>query len=121
MKDYGQDQIGLTFNSLRIANVERGRISFPESLDWSEADWMLALTGELGELANCLKKIKRGLTPSAVARGKKIPTKQDVAKELGDVQSYLDKLAHHLGIDLGQATRDKFNEISDEIGSGVKL
>ena len=41
--------------------------------------------------------------------------------ELADVVCYLDLLAFRLGIDLGEAVRDKFNRVSERVGSDVKL
>lgn len=40
-------------------------------------------------------------------------------KELADVVTYLDILAMQLDIDLGEATKSKFNEVSDRVGSYV--
>ena len=40
----------------------------------------------------------------------------DVAKELADVVTYLDLLAFRCGVDLGRATMDKFNEVSERVG-----
>ena len=75
---------------------------------------MLALTGEMGEAANLLKKMKRGdFTLDQI--------REDVGRELADVAIYLDLLADHLGIDLGAVTRSKFNEVSERIGSLVRL
>lgn len=141
----------LTFSELRAANITRlplfkdkhGRIvhAMPNGSDWSPAGWLQAVTGELGEYANFRKKFERGdLSFEEYA--------PHAAKELADVQTYLDilaqrcldrveritgnvlphsddywcaHLAHPSGIDLGEATRTKFNEISDRVGCEVKL
>lgn len=105
---------GLTFDGLREANVARlplfkdsnGEYSHNEDgSDWSPAQWLQAVIGELGEYANYRKKFERGdLTIEEFTT--------QAAKELADVQLYLDILAFRLGIDLGQATKDKFNEVS---------
>lgn len=107
---------GLTFNALRAANAERIVSSKYRKCEenWTPAHWMQATVGELGELANLLKKVDRGDFPFD-------DVKADVAKELADVQTYLDILALKLGVDLGQATIDKFNEVSERIGSPVRL
>jgi NTP pyrophosphatase (non-canonical NTP hydrolase) len=78
---------------------------------WSPTDWMTALAGEVGEAANLIKKRRRG---------EYIPT-ADIATELADVQAYLDLLADNLGIDLAEATRAKFNVVSERVGSEVRL
>lgn len=83
-------------------------------LGWTTAHWMQALVGEIGELANLLKKCDRGdMMPQS--------TQKDIAKELADIQAYLDILSYKLNVDLGEATLLKFNEVSDRIGSLVKL
>ena len=109
-------QDGLTFNALRAANTERIGSSKYRICEeqWTPAHWMQATVGELGELANLLKKVDRGDFPFE-------QVKAEVAKELADVQTYLDILALKLGVDLGQATIDKFNEVSARIGSHVLL
>lgn len=122
----------LTFTALREANTIRlpqfknphGELahSMPDGSDWSPADWLQAVVGELGEYANFRKKFQRGditLEQFAV----------HAAKELADVQIYLDILArrcldvpgspHPTGVDLGAATRAKFNEVSERVGADV--
>lgn len=44
-----------------------------------------------------------------------------LAKELADVQCYLDITANVLGVDLGDATVEKFNEVSNRIGVDVYI
>lgn len=124
----------LTFSQLRQANLRRlpqfrnkhGALahSQKDGSDWSPAQWLQATVGELGEYANVRKKFERG----------DIDAKQfavEAAKELADVQTYLDILARHClntadsvhptGVDLGLATATKFNEVSRRVGSGVFL
>lgn len=107
---------GLSFNTLRSANEQRIKSSKYEKCerDWTTAHWLQATVGELGELANIMKKVDRGDFTLDAARS-------DIAKELADVQTYLDILAMKLGIDLGMATKDKFNEVSKRIGSRVHI
>jgi len=126
---------GLTFNALRDANRARlpqfrnrhGELahSRPDGSDWTPAQWLQAVVGEIGEFANIRKKYERGdLTDEEYALL--------AAKELADVQIYLDLLAsraldrpsgevHPDGIDLGAATEEKFNEVSRRVGSTVQL
>lgn len=109
---------GLTFNTLRQANVRRlpkfknakGEVAHkePDGSDWSLDQWTNAVLGELGEFANILKKFNRGDYDFNEARPK-------MAKELADVQTYLDLLAFRCGIDLGKATIEKFNEVSQRV------
>ena len=114
----------LTFNALRGANTARlpqfrnkhGALahSKADGSDWSPAQWLQAVVGELGEYANLRKKFERGDVDAATF-------KNEAAKELADVVTYLDILAMRLGIDLGQSVMDKFNEISARVGSLVRL
>ena len=117
---YGTD--GLTFRTLRDANKARlpqfknrrgePAHSQPDGSDWKLSAWCNAVTGELGELANLIKKIERGDMTLDEAR-------QDVADELADVVTYLDILAFRCGVDLGNATMSKFNRVSERVGSDV--
>ena len=125
---------GLTLNTLRDANKARlpefknkhgqPAHSKPDGSDWSPAQWLQAVVGQLGEYANFRKKFERGdLTFEEF--------EVHAGKELADVQTYLSLLAlrcldepdqpHPDGIDLGQATIDKFNEVSERVGSTVRL
>lgn len=107
---------GLSFNTLRAANEKRlGTSKYKKcEREWTLAHWMQATVGELGELANLLKKVDRGdFTIDEV--------RVDIAKEFADVQTYLDIMAMKAGIDLGRATVDKFNEVSARIGSRIYI
>lgn len=114
----------LTFGQLRAANRARLPLfknrrggpahSMPDGSDWCLAQWCNAVTGELGEAANLIKKIERGDMTLDEAR-------DDLAKELADVATYLDILAFRAGVDLGEATRWKFNEVSRRVGCAVRL
>jgi NTP pyrophosphatase (non-canonical NTP hydrolase) len=114
----------LTFDALRTANKARlplfknakGELahSQPDGSDWCLAQWSNAVLGELGEAANLIKKVDRGdFTLDE--------TRESIGKELADVQTYLDILAFRCGIDLGEATISKFNEVSDRVGVNIKL
>lgn len=135
---------GLSFNDLRHANVARIPLfqnakgnpahSEPDGSDWLLSAWSNATVGELGELADALldvlfitkltslfgkvanqiKKIERGdydLEEKRVA----------LEKEFADVVTYLDILAFRSNIDLGEATRRKWNEISARAGVPLRL
>lgn len=114
----------LTFMALREANKERVGIfrnkfgvlahSKSDGSDWSPAQWLQATVGELGEYANVRKKFERGDLTEVQFHGM-------ARRELADVVIYLDLLAYQLGIDLGAAVQEKFNEVSARIGVGVKL
>lgn len=120
----GHPMFGLTFNALRQANVARlptfknakgePAHSKPDGSDWCLAQWSNAVTGELGEAANLIKKVERGDLTLDEAR----PL---LAKEFADVATYLDILAFRAGVDLGDAVLEKFNEVSARVGSPVRL
>jgi NTP pyrophosphatase (non-canonical NTP hydrolase) len=114
----------LTLLALRLANICRlpqfkNRKGEPahskiDGSDWCLAQWCNAVTGELGEAANIIKKIERGDMSLDDAR-------EDLGRELADVQTYLDILAFRAGINLGRATVMKFDEVSRRVGSDVFL
>ena len=114
----------LTFNTLRSANQARlpafknkhglPAHSEPDGSDWSPAQWLQAMVGEIGEYANFRKKFERGDITEAEFQ-------EAAAKELADVQIYLDLLAFRLGIDLGRATLEKFNEVSLRVHSPIHI
>jgi NTP pyrophosphatase (non-canonical NTP hydrolase) len=113
----------LTFEELRTVNVTRcARWHPPESVPWTYADWSNALCGEAGESANVVKKIRRWQTR---AQNVGDPTMTELLKmeadELADVVIYADLLAHHLGIDLAEAIRTKFNKVSVKYGFPERL
>ena len=118
----------LSLADLRRANLARlplfrdahGRLSHPpiegqpHGFDWSLSDWLTATAGELGEAANLIKKVNRGDLTLDEAR-------PALAKELADVLTYLDILAHRAGVDLDAATIAKWNEISARVGAPLRL
>jgi NTP pyrophosphatase (non-canonical NTP hydrolase) len=108
----------LTFDRLRAANLERlASLCAPGQQETAE-EWMTWMIGEVGELATLLKRIR--CWSGKNKDGTDVAFKQ-LADELGDVQTYLDLLAWRLGVDLGEATRSKFNEVSERRGSKVRL
>jgi len=126
----------LSFETLREANIARlpqfknknGGLAHKKAdgSDWTPAQWLQAVMGELGEYANERKKFERGDITWDEFRIK-------AEKELADVATYLDILArrcldipekeyaHPIGIDLGQAITDKFNEVSKRVDSGIVI
>lgn len=101
----------LAFEELRRANVRRCEDVFHPIDSWSETDWATAMGGECGEALNLIKKRRRG---EEIAL-------EEVAKELADLVIYADLLAARMGIDLGEAVRQKFNEVSARRKSEVRL
>ena len=105
----------LTFQQFREANRTRCLRWHPEGIEsWSDSDWMTAIVGELGELAGLIKM--RNRERDGLPGNKFSPTDRQVADELADVLTYLDLLAATLGVDLGRAAAQKFNEVSERVG-----
>jgi NTP pyrophosphatase (non-canonical NTP hydrolase) len=105
----------LTFDAFRAANVARCLKWHPEGIEsWSPSDWLTAVTGELGELASLLKM--RNRERDGLPGNKFSPTQKQIADELADVATYLDLLAEVLGVNLGRAVAEKFNEVSERVG-----
>lgn len=105
----------LTFDAFRAANVARCLKWHPQGIEsWSPSDWLTAVTGELGELASLLKM--RNRERDSLPGNKFSPTQKQIADELADVATYLDLLAEVLGVDLGRAVAEKFNEVSERVG-----
>ena len=119
---YGTD--GLTFNTLRRANLKRltmfkdalGRRchSKVDGSDWSPAQWLQAVVGELGEYANLRKKVERGDMTIDEARSM-------LADELADVIIYIDILASQLDVDLSEAVMSKWNRTSEKVGAPIYI
>jgi NTP pyrophosphatase (non-canonical NTP hydrolase) len=128
---------------LRRCNVERAPDFHAGGLmDWSPAERGNELAGETGELCNELKKLlrfdrKHGLRMAypgqsfdfmlehggtgAADHVERSAIIERIRNELGDVVICASLIAAQFGIDLEQATIDKFNATSDKIGSAVKL
>lgn len=132
---------GLTFRQLAVASAKRladfktadgTRIHVDDSgTEWSALEWAGAMCGEAGEAANLAKKLKRGdfklddvidITPGANdGQGEWVTAREAMAKELADTVCYAEALARRCGIDLDEAIRNKFNQVSTKIGSKVTL
>lgn len=123
----GYGHTGLTFNALRQANLKRLPLfknaqgepahSEPDGSDWSPSQWLQAVVGELGELANLMKKVDRG----DFSEDQMEEITKEIGYEIADVQIYLDILAFRLGINLGRITEEKFNVTSKKVNVGVRL
>lgn len=110
---------GLCFNELRKQNVARCEDVFHPLHSWSLGDWGVALAGEVGEACNIIKKLRRG--EGEQTRLEVADFQAALAKEFADIAIYLDLLAARAGVDLGEAVRAKFNEVSAKRGSKIKL
>lgn len=130
----------LSFSTLRAANTARlptfrnarGELAHPprEGVapgdDWAVSQWANAVTGELGEFANMVKKLERGdyaLDDVLVDEktGQSITVRAAMGKELADVICYADLAAKRIGVDLGESVLAKFNEISARVGAPIYI
>ena len=102
--------MALTFEELREANRLREADKVDNMRDWSPSDRMLGTIGELGELAY-------EMTQHTVGQGRDL----GIEHELADVVIFLGLLAASLDIDLGNAVRERFDLLSEEAGSVVRL
>ena len=114
------EPIYLSLTPLREANAAR-------QAEWHGGEKVdlafrgLELAGEVGELANKLKKLvrlDRGIHGTSEAREALLA---DIRDEAGDVLVCLDLVAMELGIDLGPATREKFNKTSVKQGLQTRM
>lgn len=83
---------------------------------WSLSDWVTAVTGELGEAANVVKKLKRirdGIPGNTETEDE---LRRNLADELADTVIYLDLLAQAAGFDLDTIRDAKFEKTSEKIG-----
>jgi NTP pyrophosphatase (non-canonical NTP hydrolase) len=81
---------------------------------WSHTDWCCGLAGEVGELCNMVKKIRRGSKTMK-------QLKKEIAKELADVILYTCLTSKSMGIDLEASIIQKFNEVSKRLNSKQRL
>lgn len=117
--DFLRDISEFSFSEFQSMSAERSRKAFPTCGDWTLNDWAVALSGEVGELCNLLKKDRRGLATDErydLDGPFKESARQAVIEELADVITYADLMLSELGADTGEAVLTKFNEVSRRIG-----
>lgn len=97
--------------------------------EWTASDWGNALAGEVGELCNLIKKVRRHETHVDVIAGGHgsyntpeyaalLPMIRD---EIADVFLYLDLVADHFGMDLFNCIAPKFDRVSEAQGFPERL
>lgn len=86
-------------------------------------DWACAMAGEAGETCNAVKKLRRLESGGNTAKDPQTEAEHvaQIANEIADTIIYCDLLAARLGIDLGEAVREKFNIVSIRMKSTILL
>lgn len=117
------DQHGIIIpDELRPLNRRRcDRWHPPTGDDWTLGDWSNAVCGEVGELANVVKKLRRheGGHATSYNTPEVAELRARFAEEVADVLLYLDLLAWKAGVtpaELRATLRDKFNLVSNAQG-----
>ena len=101
---------------LRVVNGKRAE-AWAEGRESDPLFWAIELGGEVGEILNVVKKLRR---EEIGWRGSRA-TLEDLADEIADGLICLDSLARHYGIDLAAATSAKFNKTSEKVGLPHRL
>lgn len=98
-------------NELSVAHFAREMAQFATDRDWNQFNdpksLMLALTGEVGELAECFQWLNPQQAPQLVQQE---PLATAVKDEVADVFLYLLQLCNQCGIDLAAATTEKIRK-----------
>jgi NTP pyrophosphatase (non-canonical NTP hydrolase) len=109
--------MSLTFQQLRDASELRGKLWTKGAVKPGLAFAVIELAGEVGELANAMKKMMR--FEHGLAGG--VQGMQPLIDELADVVICADLVAQKLRVDLGQVVREKFNQTSRKHGFPIEL
>ncbi len=114
----------LSYHDFSNANVARctSANGFNHALDiWSASDWLTAVTGELGEAANVVKKLNRIRDGIPGNTETEYELREKLQKEIADTFIYLDLFAQSQGFNLLTAAIRVFNEKSEKIGYPHRL
>lgn len=109
----------LDFSEFSKAN--RIRCEAPDGFDhplhsWPLSDWVTAVTGEVGEMANVVKKLNRIRDGIRGNTQNEEELRDALRDEAADVFIYLDLLCQAAGFRLDKAVVDKFNRSSEKVG-----
>lgn len=116
----------MTLYELRLANTSRV-IKWHADKTWTVTDWSNAAAGELGEMCNAIKKLRRieDEMPNINERGRDITTREQaldkIGREAADTVIYLDLLMAYLGLSLEEFIKLVFNKKSEEYGFPERL
>lgn len=99
----------MTFDDFQTLNARRCAEAFDPALHSVEF-FAIAIAGEVGEMANELKKVLRGDYPLAGA------ARQKILNELADVITYSDLMISKLDANTENVIMEKFDEVSRRRG-----
>lgn len=109
-----------------FAAINRARCEHPDgfahTLDsWSLSDWIVAVTGELGEAANIAKKLNRVRDGIPGNDRSEAELRDSFREEIADAFIYLDLIAQSQGFRLVDAVLEKFDKTSLKIGYPILM
>lgn len=89
--------------------------------EWSLSQWGIAIAEETGELCGAIKRLNRFRSGIVIKRRKsRIESEAEgiaaIKEEIGGIVTYLDLMAHSVGLRLEDCIRDTFNEVSEREG-----
>ena len=84
--------------------------------DWSLSDWITAITGEIGEAANVVKKLNRIRDGIPGNKETEPQLRQKLRQEFADVLIYLDLASQAAGFNLGNVVMEVFEAKSKQLG-----
>ena len=109
-------------NTSKLSEINYQRcMEWHKDKPWSLSDWATAVTGELGEACNVIKKLNRIRDGINQNQKSEQELRKELAFELADTFLYLDLLAANADIDLWGAVREKFNIVSEQYGFEQRL
>lgn len=101
----------ISFDELRQKNIDRCPHYGYHIEDKPPAEWLDRVWDEVLELCEKAELHETGFdTP-----------KEDIGKEIADVVTFCDLLATRYGFNLGKLVLNKFNEVSERVGSDVRM
>lgn len=121
-KELADVQCYLDLLSMRALDETRSAAGGPDF-----AQVLMELVANLGEYANWRKKLERGDIDAQKFEQVALPHLAASTEHLAELCSPGEReravvtRAHPLGVDLGRATEDKFNEVSERVGTKVFL
>jgi NTP pyrophosphatase (non-canonical NTP hydrolase) len=112
-----------TLEHIMEVNMRRCEAWHKSDQPWSNERWITAIVGELGELANNVKKIFRAEDGSVgILKGETVESlRAEIGKEWADTMLYMLLFAGHNNIDPFTAIADVFNAKSEQLGFEERL